>query len=105
MKNLFGSDSSSYMLRCARWPAIAVIMKQCCIPIALFVLISSVSVSAQQETILVIESYHNTYLWDASYKEGIKEIIGDRYNLVSFEMDTLTHVLKKILERIDYEIF
>jgi len=45
-------------------------------------------VFAQKKTILVIESYHAEYPWDASWKKGLQETLGDKYNLVYFEMDT-----------------
>ncbi len=43
---------------------------------------------ASAEELLIIESYHADYPWDQSYKEGIHSVIGDRYPLVNFEMDT-----------------
>lgn len=46
------------------------------------------SISAQENKILVIESYHKEYPWDASYKQGLNEILGSQYTLVFFEMDT-----------------
>ncbi len=45
-------------------------------------------VFAQKETILLIESYHAEYPWDVSYKKGLQDTLGDKYNLVYFEMDT-----------------
>ncbi|SLM30267.1 ABC-type sugar transport system, ATPase component [Desulfamplus magnetovallimortis] len=47
-----------------------------------------VSLFAQKESILVIESYHAEYPWDASYIEGLKDILKDGYDLQYFEMDT-----------------
>lgn len=44
--------------------------------------------SAAGKTILVIESYHSGYAWDASYLEGLRETLGPSYSLVTFEMDT-----------------
>lgn len=43
---------------------------------------------AKKKDILVIESYHAKYPWDVSYKEGLKEILSSKYNLIFFEMDT-----------------
>lgn len=43
---------------------------------------------AHGETILVIESYHAENPWDASYKSGLKSVLGNRYDLEFFEMDT-----------------
>ncbi len=43
---------------------------------------------AQEQTILVIESYHKEYAWDASYREGIQDVLRGHYNLKYFEMDT-----------------
>lgn len=57
--------------------------------ILLFVLmLFATSVCAAQKTILVIESYHSGYAWDASYLDGLRESFGEKYNLVNFEMDT-----------------
>ncbi|SLM27819.1 ABC-type sugar transport system, ATPase component [Desulfamplus magnetovallimortis] len=46
------------------------------------------SSSAQENAILVIESYNSEYPWDASYKEGLEAILGSHYKLIFFEMDT-----------------
>ncbi len=46
------------------------------------------SARAEPKTILVIESYHPEYLWDAGYKEGLKETLGKDYKLVFYAMDT-----------------
>lgn len=43
---------------------------------------------AGDNTVFVIESYHAEYPWDASYKQGLTETLGSKYNLVFFEMDT-----------------
>lgn len=40
------------------------------------------------DKILIVESYHEEYDWDRSYKEGIKEKLGNDYELISFQMDT-----------------
>ncbi len=44
--------------------------------------------SAQQKTVLVIESYHAEYPWDISYKEGLSEVMGSVCRFVYFQMDT-----------------
>ncbi len=41
-----------------------------------------------EKSILVIESYHKEYPWDASYKRGIDSVLGDRHQIEYFEMDT-----------------
>jgi hypothetical protein len=38
--------------------------------------------------ILVIESYHAEYLWDASYTQGLYERLGDLHTIERFQMDT-----------------
>ena len=38
--------------------------------------------------ILVIESYHAEYAWDAAYKRGLQRVLGDRYTLRFFQMNT-----------------
>ena len=38
--------------------------------------------------VLVIESYHADYVWDASYKKALAEVLGPEYALSFFEMDT-----------------
>ncbi len=47
--------------------------------------------------ILVVESYHQEYSWDASYKQALIEQLGDDNRLVFFEMDT------KRIPATDYE--
>jgi hypothetical protein len=54
----------------------------------LALLLFATNVFAAEKTILVIESYHSGYEWDASYLEGLRGTFGKGYNLVSFEMDT-----------------
>lgn len=63
----------------------------------MFLLLLPLCVFAQKKDILVIESYHAEYPWDASYKEGLEEILSDKYNLLYFEMDT------KRLPKSEYE--
>lgn len=41
-----------------------------------------------KKTILIIESYHAEYLWDAGYVKGLKSKFGEAYNLEFFHMDT-----------------
>jgi ABC-type uncharacterized transport system substrate-binding protein len=43
---------------------------------------------AQSKEILLIESYHADYPWDASYLEGLKQNLPSQYTLTTFEMDT-----------------
>lgn len=40
------------------------------------------------KNILVIESYHSEYKWDASYKKGIENILGKKHKIRYFQMDT-----------------
>lgn len=40
------------------------------------------------QKVLVIESYHSEYLWDQSYMKGIRDSLGDNYEILSFQMDT-----------------
>lgn len=53
----------------------------------LCLLIVPTSVFAQK-TILVVESYHAKYSWDASYIKALQENLGPGYRLEFFEMDT-----------------
>lgn len=41
-----------------------------------------------KKTVLVIESYSADFYWAASYEKGLKEKLGDRYDLHFFYMDT-----------------
>ncbi|WP_108651181.1 ABC transporter substrate-binding protein [Dongshaea marina] len=43
---------------------------------------------ADKPAILVIESYHDGYPWDKSYKKALQEYLGKEYQLNYFEMDT-----------------
>ena len=43
---------------------------------------------AEEQTILLIESYHADFAWDASYKKGIQEVLGSAYRVETFQMDT-----------------
>ncbi|MES2075439.1 MAG: ABC transporter substrate binding protein [Pseudomonadota bacterium] len=44
--------------------------------------------AAAAETILVIESYHAEFPWDAGYKEALQATLGKKYQLEFFQMDT-----------------
>jgi len=48
----------------------------------------NINLLANKKDILIIESYHAQFPWDKSYKEGIKEVLGSKYNLTFFEMNT-----------------
>ncbi len=41
-----------------------------------------------QKKVLVIESYHSTYPWDASYLQGLQETLGSIAKIETFQMDT-----------------
>lgn len=43
---------------------------------------------AGKDKIFIVESYHPEYQWDASYKEGLEELLGKKYELEYFSMDT-----------------
>ena len=45
-------------------------------------------VATAKEKILLIESYHSTYAWDASYIEGLELALDNEYELIKFEMNT-----------------
>ncbi|MFH2093643.1 MAG: sugar ABC transporter, partial [Pseudomonadota bacterium] len=63
-------------------------MKRLIFLLMLCLLTLPVLCQAAKSTILVIESYHAEYAWDASYKEGLEEVLGQTYNMEYFEMDT-----------------
>ena len=44
--------------------------------------------SFAKQKILVIESYHSDFDWDISYKQGIKSVLKNDFELHYFEMDT-----------------
>ena len=48
----------------------------------------ALSAFAEEQTILLIESYHADYAWDVSYKKGIQEVLGSAYRVETFQMDT-----------------
>lgn len=45
-------------------------------------------IGEDKKKILVIESYHAEYLWDANYVKGLKSALADKYTLEFFHMDT-----------------
>ncbi|MBF0202241.1 MAG: sugar ABC transporter [Desulfamplus sp.] len=63
-------------------------MKKIIMAILMLSIFSPVIANAQKETILVIQSYHDQYPWDASYKKGLEEILAQDFKLSYFEMDT-----------------
>lgn len=46
------------------------------------------SSSAAKDKILIIQSYHPGLAWTAQCEKGINEIIGSKYEITSFYMDT-----------------
>jgi hypothetical protein len=46
------------------------------------------SFCVKSESILVIESYHASYPWVSSYRQGLEEVLGDKFELTYVEMDT-----------------
>lgn len=67
----------------------------------LYCLMFLAAVSAQAKTILLIESYHAEFAWDVSYKAAIKEVLGPKHSLVTFQMDTKRLPKDKHLEMAD----
>ncbi|MGD8110165.1 ABC transporter substrate-binding protein [Vibrio sp. TRT 17S01] len=53
--------------------------------VSLFLFFPCLALSAD---VLIIESYHKEYAWDASYVVGIKTGLGDEYQIERFEMNT-----------------
>lgn len=41
-----------------------------------------------KQKILIIGSYHNTFIWQSEYLRGIKSNLGDNYDYTIYEMDT-----------------
>ena len=64
----------------------ATVLSWCVSGVCLLLLLPSMAVAKQ--VILVIESYHAEYPWDASYKKGLEEVLGREYELRYFEMNT-----------------
>jgi hypothetical protein len=46
------------------------------------------SSTSQQPHVLVIQSYHKEYPWDAGFLKGIRETLGNSARVTAFEMDT-----------------
>jgi len=68
----------------------------------MFVLASiSVPSIAMAGDILVIESYHQGYSWDASYKKGLLDSLQGDYKLDFFQMDTKRVAKKQYQHRAD----
>jgi ABC-type uncharacterized transport system substrate-binding protein len=59
-----------------------------CLFLMIMVFCNTPRTFAATKSILVIESYHKEYAWDASYKNGIVSVLGDKYDVVFFQMDT-----------------
>lgn len=51
--------------------------------------------------VLLIESYHGEYSWDASYLKGLKQTLDPRWKLSLFEMDTKRQPPERFRERAD----
>jgi ABC-type uncharacterized transport system substrate-binding protein len=56
--------------------------------VAVFGQQSGVFASDGKKIVLVIESYHKEFYWDAGYRRGITKVIGDQAIVKFFEMDT-----------------
>ncbi|NRA15890.1 MAG: hypothetical protein HRU04_10355 [Oceanospirillaceae bacterium] len=57
--------------------------------LAIFTIIFlSSAVQSKEKKVLIIESYHQEFHWDANYSKGIKSILEGRASLYFFEMDT-----------------
>lgn len=52
------------------------------------VIVWLLSGQAWAANVLVIQSYHSGYAWDAAYTKGLKEGINAQHQLHFFEMDT-----------------
>lgn len=63
------------------------VLRLLCIVLISFSFIS-VSVSAEQKKVLVIESYHKEMFWDNGYRKGIINTLGPYASIDFFEMDT-----------------
>ena len=64
------------MLSPARWLIVAVFAACCALA------------HAATDTVLVIESYHKEFAWDASYRQAISDKLSPRYAVEFFEMNT-----------------
>lgn len=56
--------------------------------IILLILAVAVGLFAQTKKVLIIESYHKEFGWDASYLDGIKSELGTDYEIKRYQMDT-----------------
>ena len=54
----------------------------------LMLLSLSIPVQSSETKVLVIESYHKEFYWDAGYRAGISQTLGNRAAITFFEMDT-----------------
>jgi hypothetical protein len=54
----------------------------------IFLALLSCSVFAESKQIVVVESYHKEYKWDAEYRKQIMDKLGRKYQLTFFEMNT-----------------
>lgn len=52
----------------------------------LFLLVASFA-NADENDIVIIESYHSTYQWSIAYRQGILNVLPE-YNFITFQMDT-----------------
>ena len=59
-----------------------------CLFLTIMVSCNALRTFAAIKTVLVIESYHEGYAWDASYKKGIISELGGEYKVSFFQMDT-----------------
>jgi len=56
--------------------------------ISMYCLLLALNAFAEDQTILLIESYQADYSWDVSYKKGIQDVLGSAYRLETVQMDT-----------------
>src|SRR4051812_38579719 len=59
-----------------------------CFLLGFLLLLACFPAHGAEETIFVVESYNAEMKWDASYKEGLQEVLGKKYKLEYFQMDT-----------------
>ncbi len=55
---------------------------------ALLLLAAPAASWAARPRIVVVESYHSEFIWDHDYRQVLIEMLGERYGLEFFEMDT-----------------
>lgn len=58
------------------------------IKLALLSLFVLGSATLAADDVLIIESYHAEYQWDADYTLGIEGVLGSKYSVITFELDT-----------------